>query len=298
MNSQQRIAGFVLAIFAAITWGVSGTFGQFLFSQRGINPGWLVTLRLLVAGSILLMIALFRGLDLWKIWSNKRDTLLLLAFSVLGMVAVQYTYFEAIHKSNAATATVLQYMGPVFIAIYMAFKQRRLPNFIEFVAIILALSGTFLLVTHGRFGSLAISTEGLLWGIASAVALAIYSLLPVGLMNRYEVTTVIGWAMFVGGIIFSCVFAPWKVSGTWDSQSFAYTGFILLLGSLAAFYAFLKAVTIVGAQTSSLLACAEPLSSTAMAIFWLNTPFGKIDMLGSFMIMLTIGVLALFGRKN
>jgi drug/metabolite transporter (DMT)-like permease len=71
MNSQQRIAGFGLAIFAAITWGVSGTFGQFLFSQRGINPGWLVTLRLLVAGSILLMIALFRGLDLWKIWSNK-----------------------------------------------------------------------------------------------------------------------------------------------------------------------------------------------------------------------------------
>ena len=127
------------------------------------------------------MIALFRGLDLWKIWRNKRDTLLLLAFSVLGMVAVQYTYFEAIHKSNAATATVLQYMGPVFIAIYMAFKQRRLPNFIEFVAIILALTGTFLLVTHGKFGSLAISTEGLLWGIASAVALAIYSLLPVGL---------------------------------------------------------------------------------------------------------------------
>jgi drug/metabolite transporter (DMT)-like permease len=80
------------------------------------------------------------------------------------MVAVQYTYFEAIHKSNAATATVLQYMGPVFIAIYMAFKQRRLPNFIEFVAIILALSGTFLLVTHGKFGSLAISTEGLLVG--------------------------------------------------------------------------------------------------------------------------------------
>jgi drug/metabolite transporter (DMT)-like permease len=92
----------------------------------------------------------------------------------------------------------------------MAFKQRRLPNFIEFVAIILALSGTFLLVTHGKFGSLAISTEGLLWGIASAVALAIYSLLPVGLMNRYEVTTVIGWAMFVGGVIFSCVFAPGK----------------------------------------------------------------------------------------
>src|SRR5690554_1748943 len=55
----QIIKGFVLAVVAAILWGVSGTFAQFLFQQREINVEWLITVRLLVSGSILLLFAKF-----------------------------------------------------------------------------------------------------------------------------------------------------------------------------------------------------------------------------------------------
>src|SRR5690554_6881412 len=113
----QIIKGFVLAVVAAILWGVSGTFAQFLFQQREINVEWLITVRLLVSGSILLLFAKFgeKG-DLWSIWENKKDAVQLVVFSITGMLAVQYTYFAAINHSNAATATVLQYAGPVLIA--------------------------------------------------------------------------------------------------------------------------------------------------------------------------------------
>lgn len=117
-NKNNRTTGYIYAIVAAILWGVSGNFGQFLFQKRGISIEWLVVVRLLVAGFILLAFsASGNKKDLRIIFKNRKDTLNLLLFAFLGMLAVQYTYFAAIKHSNAATATVLQYLGPVFIAI-------------------------------------------------------------------------------------------------------------------------------------------------------------------------------------
>src|SRR5690554_6479531 len=109
----QILKGFLLAITAAILWGVSGTFAQFLFQQKGINVEWLITVRMLVPGLLLLLYAQFvEKCDLWSIWKNKKDAVQLTVFAFTGMAAVQYTYFAAIKHSNAATATVLQYSGP------------------------------------------------------------------------------------------------------------------------------------------------------------------------------------------
>lgn len=294
MQQSNNLKGFTLAIFAAILWGVSGTFGQFLFQQRGINVEWLITVRMLFSGFILLFISIIgRNKDLWRIWNNKKDAIQLLLFSITGMLAVQYTYFAAIKHSNAATATVLQYAGPVLIAIYLAIKYRRLPKTMEFVAIALAVLGAFLLVTHGDINNLIISRLALFLGLASAVALAIYTLQPISLLNKYSSIIVIGWGMFLGGLAFAFVKSPWSIEGTWDLYTYNYVGFIIILGTLIPFYAYLTAVKLIGGQKASLLASAEPLSATVMAVLWLNVPFTLIDWIGSICIISTVFLLSI-----
>lgn len=294
MQQSNTLKGFILAIFAAILWGVSGTFGQFLFQQRSINVEWLITVRMLIAGFILLLIGIVgKNRDLWTIWKSKKNAIQLLLFSITGMVAVQYTYFAAIKHSNAATATVLQYAGPVLIAIYLAFKYRRLPKPIEYLAIALAITGAFLLVTHGDINNLVISKLALFLGLASAVALAIYTLQPIQLLNKYSSMAVIGWAMFLGGLGFSFIKAPWAIEGTWDNYTYYYVIFIIIFGTLIPFYAYLTAVKLIGGQKASLLACAEPLSATVMSVVWLNVPFTLIDWIGSVCIISTVFLLSL-----
>jgi|SRR5690554_4357711 len=287
------LKGFLLAITAAILWGVSGTFAQFLFQQRGINVEWLISVRMLVSGCLLLLFAKFgeKG-ELMSIWKDKKDAVQLALFSFTGMLAVQYTYFAAIKHSNAATATVLQYAGPVMIAIYLAFKYKRLPNLIEFIAIGLAVLGTFLLVTQGNVSSLSISGIALFFGIASAVSLAIYTLQPVRLLTKYKSSLVIGWGMLLGGSGFCFVKAPWNIGGVWDVQTYLFTAFIVVFGTLIAFYSYLTAVKIIGGQKTSLLASAEPLSATIMAVLWLNVPFSSMDWLGTICIISTIFLLS------
>jgi drug/metabolite transporter (DMT)-like permease len=284
--------GAALTLFAASLWGVSGSFAQFLFEQRSVDPEWLVTVRLLSAGALLTVFSLFQNpIATRRLFTDARHFTRLIFFAIFGMLAVQYTYFAAIHHSNAATATILQYLGPVFIAIYYSGVERRLPTRWEVVAIALALAGTFLLVTHGDPGTLQISREGLFWGLASALALAAYSIQPMKLLQEFPASAVIGWAMLIGGVGIAAIHPPTSVSGQWDTQAIAFFIFIVLLGTLIAFYAYLTAVRMIGATKASVLACAEPLSAVITGVLWLGTPFTTTDWAGTALILMTIIVL-------
>ncbi len=286
--------GFTLAILAALMWGLSGTVAQFLFQQKGINVEWMITVRMLISGFILLLFPLFqKDQDLFRVWKDKKDALRLISFSLIGMLTVQYTYFAAIKHSNAATATVLQYLGPIIIAVYISLKERKLPSKIQGLSIVLAMLGTFLLVTHGDIYSLSISGIALFWGIASAFSMAIYTLQPMKLLEKYSSSVIIGWGMLIGGIAFSFIKSPFNVEGTWDFSTYLYTFIIIIFGTLIAFYAYLSAAKIIGGQKTSLLASAEPLSAALLGIFWLNISFSAMDWLGGLLIISTIILLSL-----
>lgn len=297
--SQAVVKSFLFAIVAAILWGVSGNFGQFLFQERGINVEWLITTRMLISGVVLLLLTWIGGkTNIFLIWKNRKDAIQLLAFSITGMLAVQYTYFAAIRHSNAATATVLQYSGPILIAVYLAVKYKRLPRPREVLAILLAVAGTFLLVTHGDIHTLAISGMALFLGLASAVALAVYTLQPVKLLSKYPPSVIIGWGMVCGGLPMSFIKAPWNAAGHWDLYTYLFTGMIIVFGTLIPFTLYLSAVRTLGGQKASLLASAEPLAATVLAVYWLKTPFLLVDWIGSLCIISTVFLLARTGKDN
>jgi len=287
------MTGFLSAIVAAILFGVGGTFAQYLFQNRGINTEWLVTMRLLGAGGVLVLLAAAHD---WRaalaVWRDRRDVMQLVLFGIVGMMPVQYTYFAAILASNTATATVLQYTGPAMIAVWLALRERRWPARCEYGAIVLALVGTFFLVTHGDFRALSISPLALFWGLASAAAAAFNSLQPASLLRKHGAAHVTGWGMLIGGVALSFVHAPWRVEGVWDARSYLFVAFILIFGTLMAFYLYLKAVHLIGAQKSSLLTCAEPLSAAMLAVCWLGVSFGDMDWLGTICILATIVLLS------
>jgi drug/metabolite transporter (DMT)-like permease len=295
----QKIPGLIMAVGSAIFWGISGTCAQFLFEQKGFDPGWLVCWRMLLAGLILVIFSLSKkNRDTFRIWKKPMDTVKLLLFSIFGMVAVQFTYFYSISLSNAATATVLQYTGPLLVVAFYAIKNRRWPIIAEYASLALALVGTFLLVTHGSFDTLVISEAALFWGFLSAVALAFYTIQPVGLLRTYSPATITGWGMLLGGTAFAPFTHPWELQGIWDLEAGLAFAYIILFGSVLAFYFFLKSVTIIGATTASLLCSVEPLAAAGVAVVWLGIYFGPMDWLGTIFILLTIVLLTLSTREK
>jgi drug/metabolite transporter (DMT)-like permease len=171
------------------------------------------------------------------------------------------------------------------------------PNSKELIAVVLALLGIFLLVTQGNIKSLSISGLALFWGLSSAVALAFYTLQPHKLLAKWGSIIVMGWGMLIGGICFSFVHPPWVFEGNWSFSSFLAVVFIVIFGTLIAFYCYLESLKYISATETSLLACIEPLSSAVLSVIWLHVSFGLEECLGTLCIILTIVILSLFKKS-
>ncbi len=289
----QRNKGIFLVLFGATLWGASGVVAQYLFHTKLLTPEWLVVVRLLSSGLLLLAYDFIKNRDsIFYIWKIKRDRNQLLFFSVFGMLGVQYTYFAAISYGNAATATILQYLMPVIIVCYFAVRYKKRPNGLELISIFLAMLGTCLLVTKGDFSNLAISPLALFWGIASAFGAAFYTVQPRYLLSHWRSPLVIGWGMFVGGIVMSPVNPPWEFTGIWDMNALLGILFIILFGTIIAFYAYLESIKYILPTETGTLASVEPLAAVILSIYCLSTPFGLIDLIGGLSIMTTVFLLA------
>ena len=286
--------GTFLALSAGVLWGLGGICAQFLFNSRGVTSQWLVTVRLMTSGLILLTIGYFKtGKDIFKIWTHKKDRLNLLLFAIFGMMAVQFSFLTAISYSNAATTTVIQYLAPALVLIFVSFKNKKLPSVIELVAVILSILGVFLLVTHGDFSNLVISKIALFWCICAALSLTYYTIKPGSFNEKWSNYSLTGWAMLIGGLLCNIITPVWHISGTFDIWAIINLLAVIILGTLLPFTIYSISVNIIGPTNASLYSCVEPVATAIMSVILLNISFEFLDWIGTALIVSMVIILSL-----
>lgn len=294
-----RMKGVVLTLLGGTLWGFCGSCGQFLFQYKEVTSDWLVPFRLTLAGFLILVLLALkekgRVLDVWREREGRRDIVI---FSIFGMMLCQYSYFTTIQYSNAGTATVLQYTGPALILVYLCVRDRKRPKAYELAALFCSMFGTFILATHGNVSELAIPARALLWGMISAVTLVVYTLQPAGLMKKHSTLLTLGWGMLLGGLALMLVMRPWTLSPVVDGQTVLAMTFIVLFGTICAFYFYLTGVKLVGASGASMLACIEPVAATVISVVWLKVRFQAVDLLGFVFVLSTVFIISLNQRKE
>ena len=296
MNKTKR--GYISAIVGGILWGASGCFGQFVTQDRAIDPTWLTAVRLLSAGAVLIVIAfLAQRKNLIAVLTKPRELCRICAFGVLGMMLCQLSYITAIAHTNAATATVIQYAGPVLVCMVVCFMNKKLPTIPEATAVLLAVGGTFLVATHGNPTNLVITPVGLFWCIIAALSVVTYTLTPGKLTEMRSSIVVSGVGMTIGGVVLFLIMQVWKIPASLDLAGLLALGGIVVLGTVVAFSLYLQAVSDIGAVKASVLASIEPVASAVISFFWLGVKFEPVDILGFALVISTVFVLAV-GKKN
>ena len=289
MNISSRTKGVLMAVIGSIFWGGSGVAAQFILQEKGMTADYLTAVRTIVAGILLLSIdAFINKNNIFAIWKDKESRHRLLAFGVLGMMSVQYTYFVAIECSNAPTATIIQYLMPILILAWFSITERKLPSLSQVICAIMAIFGTALLVTHGSLTALAISDRALFWGILSAFAAAFYTVQPRWLLMRWPAPQVIGWAMLIGGAAISLIYPPLEYPGTVDAPALLSLAYICVLGTAASFWLYVTSTKYILAQEASILNATEPLASIVFSIILLDVMFELPEIIGSLLIIMPI----------
>ncbi len=271
MTKKKRTEGILCALCGGLLWGCSGTVSQYLFLTYDVDASWLTTMRMLIAGCILILIALFRRVKILDVWKTRRSAIMLVIFAIAGLMAVQITYLKGISFSNSATTTALQYTGQALILAVTCIMVRRWPTSREWIALALAILGIFLLCTHGDVRALSLNPKAVAWSLSSAVALMLYTLLPKNLIETYGGTPVIGTGMLMGGIVLLCITRAWRLFPTLDAVGWIFVVFVGAIGTALAFSLFLHGVTILGGVMAGLLTCVEPVAAALLTRFWLKT---------------------------
>lgn len=299
MKQQSRFLGIILAILGASFWGLGGTVSAYLFKHQNIDINWYVTARLLISG--LLLLTIFKILNprqsIFIVFRNVTNTIQLLIFSTLGMLLVQYAYMASINYGNAAIATLLQYIAPVYIILWFIIRKKETFKLFDVIAILLTLTGTFLLLTNGSLDSLMISSSSMIWGIISGLSLAFYTIYASNLLSKFPAILVVGWAMLISGILMNFKAPIWQFTMSQiDISVILYLAFGIILGTAMAFFFFIKSLNYLSAKETTLFGTIEPVMAIVASALWLKVVFLPFQLLG--IVLIIILILALSLKKD
>lgn len=297
MRSQFK--GILITSTGAAMWGLNAVAGKFVMGTKGVDPVWMVTLRLICAGLILLGIAVYKskGKGAFDIWKDKKSVIRLLVVAIFAFAICQTSYFAAIDLSNAGISTAMQQTSPIFVLMWLLISEKRAPKKVEIIVLILVIFGAFTLATGGSIDSLVMPLNALVLALISSVTCAMYTVLPAKLIEKYGTFYAVGWGMFLAGIFLIPVAKLWIVSGTWDIQTILGFSFVVICGTVIAFGAFLYGITLVGPLVGSVLGLIEPVVAAVASVLILKQVFTVADIIGIVAILAGVTILSVYNGK-
>jgi drug/metabolite transporter (DMT)-like permease len=177
----------------------------------------------------LLLIAVFR--PAWP----RRQAGLLIAVAVLGIAGAQFTWFEAIDKSNVALATFVQYSAVAMTAGWQMLRRQVRPTARRLVAVAAAGTGVWLLaagVPGGLHASRA-DQAGVAFALVSAVAYSFYLLGSARLVRETGPRAATAWGLSIGSVPMLAWSPPWTVHPSGDALVVAALVAFVALGATA-----------------------------------------------------------------
>lgn len=273
---------------------------QDFFAHSAKTPMELTNLRMCAAGFLMVVILFLRGkFKLSTARMNRRPVLWLSLFvyGIIGVVAVQFTYFQAISIGGAAATTVILSATPAMVVIWEAVYRRQFPARVEILAVILAIVGVFLLVTGGNPAKLLVPIPCVLWSLASGATFAFSMIFGKHLFaERIDPAFMTSVGMFAGGLTTFALIGEAAWLEFFARETIFDVAWIILVGTVAAFLSFNAGLKYLTAEQAALTGLSEPTSSVVISYFAFGTAFGLVESFGIILVLLAI-LAPVFAKK-
>lgn len=293
-----RLKGIAMIIIGSMFWGATGPMMEWLLENTEMTAEFMLSVRLIIAGCGILLLLRLKKQPIMKVWQNKAWSLQLLVFSIVGMLGLQFTFVKTIEVSDAVVATLLQFLAPIFIVIYVSFLHKKYPPKAQVIGMLGTLVGLFLLLTNGSLSSLEVSHTTILWGVALGLTYAFYTLYPARLQAEWGVLLIIAWGMIISGVVLGMMAKLWATD-EWlllsDIKVLLMIASLVVLGA-SAFILFLSSMKYISAVETSVLSSFEPLTAMVISAIWLNAYLKGWQLIGALCMLVFVVYLSIAGE--
>lgn len=285
--------GIALASLASVFWGGMGVSVQYLFENSSIQPLELVGLRLLAAGFLLVALNFVAARKVLMAPFSSRAALFGIALSGLEILGGHLTFFFSIYYSNAGTGAIFIALVPLAAGFYLALRGKKTFTRKELFCCTLAFFGVLLLVSKGNFLSFDLNWRAVFWGVLCIGLSTIYSIQPKVLIDKWGVIPVVSWGLLFGGIVGFSVTRPWDVLFTLNLAGLSAFLFIVVFGTVAAFWLYLESLKYLSPVLVGLVVCLEPLSAFVFGVAFMGLKLGFAECLGIAMVLANVVILSI-----
>ena len=298
-----HLSAVLFVLLAGTAWAASGTAAQHFYTQSAHVPIELTQVRLLLSSALFFLLAWWSGGLRRGVRSVRRNPRILVQLAVhgtLGIMFVQYSYFEGIAAGDAAATTVITYTSPAMMILYLVLRHRRLPSAAEAGTVIVAVAGVFLLVTGGDFGRLSVPVACIVWSLVSAIAFVFAMIYPMHLLRLFDRFFLLAVCMLIGGLaLLPLTQVILNVGSFFTAQTWPDLLIIIGIGTIVAFFAFNVGLRWLSPEETAITATIEPVASVIFAWLIFDTHFVALQIVGIVLVIaaiLTPNLLRKWGR--
>ncbi len=273
--------------------------------DAGVEPARLTALRCGgTAIGLLVYLLLTNPARLRITW---RDLPILAAVGLTGAALIQWLYFVAIDRLPVGIALLLEFTGPLLVAVWSRVVLRQAVARGVWLALGLALAG---LATVAQIWSdTGLDGVGVMAGLGAACCLAAFYLLSKHAIStrRLHSLTLSFW-MFATASVFWAVVQPWwdfdaavlgepvSLQGALDDLSVPLwlpVVWIIVLATLVPYALSVTALAHLSPTATGIVGMGEPVVAAAVAWWWLGQSLTTVQLLGAGLVLVAVAIVQL-----
>ena len=293
---KNELRGYLYILVGATLWGVSSVVAKSLFII-GLSPAQLVQIRLTLATAALLLILLFY--DRKRITISLKDLPYFLILGLVGVAGVQFTYYYTISKIHVGPAVLIQYLSPIWIALYAFLFQKEPLTKAKMLALLLAILGCYLTVGGYRMDLLRLNRVGIVGGLISSLFFSFYALYGEKGLKKYDPWTLILYGFGFGAAFYWILISPMKViAGGYSFKIWMAFFYIAIFSTLIPFGLYFKGIERIRSTRASITATWEPVVAGLTAYFVLEEMLYPLQIAGGLGVITAIILLQISKEKS
>lgn len=279
----------ILIIIAGIFWGSMGLFVRAL-SEYGFDSMQITLIRLISGAILLVIFVLIHDKSLFKV--SIRDIPIFIAIGIFSVLMMSWLYFSAIMKSTMSVAAILLYTAPIWVLLASVLFYGEKLTYKKALALILAFGGC---IAVSGFSAGDISVSGILFGLGSGLAYALYSIIGKYVLSKYSPITMTLYSFLIAALGILFISRPIAVAGiVINNFDIVLLLKIIGIGAVSVFVPYLLytiGLTKTPAGKAAIMASVEPMTATVLGISVYNEPLGIGGVAGIVMILSAILIL-------
>jgi drug/metabolite transporter (DMT)-like permease len=284
-----------MVLGAAGLWATNGTVAKVILHSGDLSSQRLAEVR--STGAFVGLAAVLLLVRPATLRIARREFPFLVAFGVLGLALVQWTYFAAIDRLEIGIALLIQYTAPLMIALWARFALHERVRARIWMALALALVGLALVVDVWR--GLSLDGIGVVFAFGAALSFAFYILMAERAVGTRDPVSLVCLGLAFSSVFWAIVQPWWSFpTGIFDDDVsllgnlsehslpvWLLVLWVIVLGTIVPFGLLVAALRHLSATRVGIAAMFEPVAATIVAFLWLDEALSGLQVVGGALVL-------------